>query len=135
MIRTSVRAASAAISIVLFVCAAVLSFHEGITPPSVALALGAMLLLMPAFASSRPPALDELAPLTENLDRFRNATIVCFAVALWLYLAVASTRANDAFLQDVASLGAAFWCAGFLVLPFAAYFGARRRMLLREIEE
>ena len=135
MIRTSVRVASATVSVVLFAAAAALSFEQGLQPLGGGLLIGAMLLLIPAFASSKPPREDELQPLTENFDRFRTATIVCFAVALWLYLAVASTRDNDPFLQEVAMLGAAFWCVGFITLGFTAYFGSRRRMLLQEIEE
>jgi hypothetical protein len=59
----------------------------------------------------------------ENVRRFRTATIVCFAAAVLLLFAAASYgRPYSNFTQSAASLGVAFWLAGFALTFFLLYF-------------
>src|SRR5262249_2189784 len=81
----------------------------------------AAVLVLPLFASTRPPQREEWTSLNENVARFRTAGLICFSVAVLIN--VVDTRGR------VAAPGVAWWAVGFGLIPFALYFASRRAML------
>jgi len=86
----------------------------------------AALLVLPLFASKRPPRIEEYDAISENVARFRTAGLVCFTFAVLMNIA----PRND----SVAALGVACWAVGFGMIPFALYFASRRAMLEDDVD-
>lgn len=78
-----------------------------------------------------PSRLRELRRIDEQLQRFRSAMFVCFCAAAFLYGFVMSARRRAATdsLQEMASLGAAFWVVGIVLMFFVVYYRAQRRRI------
>jgi len=134
MIRPSLRVASAFAGLLIILVAAT-SKSELRSLTTAVTAMGALFLL-PLFASWRPPRLEEFEWLSEWVARLRTAMVVCWGAAFYLYMSVLTAqRAGTAPLQQLASLGAAFWTVGLITLFFTAYFNSRRTALIREMHE
>lgn len=76
------------------------------------------------FGGGKPPA-PELPRIEEQLRRFRNAMLLCFGAAWALYLSAAISRRH---VQELASLGVAFWIAAFVLMFFVVHYRAQRRL-------
>ena len=114
-LRFRVAAASGALAVAALAC--YLLVHTG-RPVAAALFAPAALLLLPLFASTRPPREEEWTALNENVARFRTAGLICFSLAVLINIT-----------GRLAPLGVAWWAVGFGMIPFALYFAARRAML------
>lgn len=85
-----------------------------------------LLLLVPAFFDPRS-ADEDLDRLTEELRRYRAATFGCFGISLLICALVTSSRSMSSALQNrFASLGAAFWVVGMILMFFVVHYGTRR---------
>jgi hypothetical protein len=93
--------------------------------------LAAALLAMPAMFGGKKPQEHDLAHIDEHLHRFRSAMFLCFAAAMVVYAFVISARraASEDLLQQLASLGVSLWVVGFVLLFFAMYYRAQRRLV------
>ena len=130
MIRPSLRIASALAGLLIISAVASNPIHS----LGIIVTLIGTLLLMPLFASWRSPSAEDYEWLEEWVGRLRNAMVVCYGTALWIYLMVLSSQhARTDALQRLASLGAAFWTVGFVAMFFTAYFASRKSALVREM--
>lgn len=82
---------------------------------------------------SRMPTARNLARIEEQLHRFAMATFLCLMAAVLLCVFIVNSRGHVApdVLQQLASLGVALWLAGFVLMFFAAYYRALRRLVGR----
>ncbi len=131
MIRPWLRIASAFAGL-LVIAASAMSKSE---IPSLTLAINCMggLFLLPLFASWRAPSVEDFEWLSEWVARLRTVLVVCWGAAFYLYMSVLTAHGARAdALQQLASLGAAFWTVGLIAMFFAAYFNSRRTALIRE---
>ncbi|HUP60202.1 MAG TPA: hypothetical protein VNA69_07265 [Thermoanaerobaculia bacterium] len=130
MISNRLRALCAFAAIALFVGGIAMLV---VTPRATGLVplFGAALLGVPATFSGRKPAPRELARIDEQLRRFRNAMFFCFAAAAFTYGFVLSERrrAAETLLQQLASLGVAFWVVAIVLMFFVAYYRGQRRRI------
>jgi len=69
---------------------------------------------------------NERAALTENVVRYGTAALVCFTIAVVTYVIVVVTRLSSEAMQQVASLGVAWWLVGCGLVPLTAYWAWRR---------
>jgi len=127
MISFRLRLASA------FAAAAICAFAlwavvEGRSVAAALFAPGAALLL-PLFASRRPPRADEWDALSDNVARFRTAGLICFTIAVVAHTIAVMMSVGAAASDQIAALGVAWWAVGFGLVPFAFYFASRRAML------
>jgi hypothetical protein len=116
MNRRSIRVASAIAGVpVLFAGLLVMGrdFRDG-----AALLIGGIVL----FAPLCMPAIDVTAA-----NRLRNAAMICFTFAGLAWIATMSMRNHDT-ANNIAALGVAWWVAGFVVTPIAAFYHSRARM-------
>lgn len=128
MIHPVIRIASAIAGIVLL---SIAMDGERSVYASLVFSATGVLLLLPALASWREPRPEDFERLLENEHRFRGAMFACYGAALLIYLFVVTMReARTDLLQRAASLGAAFWTVGFIVMYFAAYYASRRAFLV-----
>lgn len=67
--------------------------------------------------------------LRENLIRFAASALICFSVAVLIYLAVFTVRMQAETANTIAALGVAWWVVGSGLTPFAAYFAWRRAQI------
>jgi len=65
-------------------------------------------------------------PLSENLVRYRTAALLCFAIAVALYTAVALLHLGPALSESLAALGVAWWLVGCGLVPLTCYWAWRR---------
>ena len=70
--------------------------------------------------------MNERAALTENVVRYGTAALVCFTIAVVTYVIVVVTRLSSEAMQQVASLGVAWWLVGCGLVPLTAYWAWRR---------
>ncbi|GEM_PF-1569135 len=131
MIRPSLRIASAFAGL-LIIAAAATSKSE-LRYLTVAVSCMGGLFLLPLFASWRAPRIEEFEFLSEWVGRLRTVMVVCWGAAFYLYMSVLTAQsARTEALEQLASLGAAFWTVGLISLFFTAYFNSRRTALIRE---
>jgi hypothetical protein len=124
-VRLRIAAGFAALAVVVLACYVLLHAKR---PIGAVLFAPAAILMLPLFASNRPPRRDEWDALNENVTRFRTAGLICFTVAVLMQVATL-LRLTAAASERVAALGVAWWAVGFGLIPFALYFASRRAML------
>jgi hypothetical protein len=120
MISTRLRIAAAIAALAVAIAACYLLLYAR-RPIGAVLFAPAAVLVLPLFASTRPPRAEEWDALNENVARFRTAGLICFTMAVLINIAQPGER--------VAALGVAWWAVGFGMIPFALYFASRRAML------
>ena len=93
----------------------------------------AAILVVPAMFGGRKPKAMDLPRIEEQLHRFRGAMLICFAGAAAVYAVVLTGRGRIAWdvLQQLSSLGVAFWMVAFVLLFFVAYYSTQRRLAAR----
>lgn len=64
--------------------------------------------------------------ITENVVRCRTAALLCFAIAVALYLAVVELHIGRPLADQIASLGVAWWLVGCGLVPLTFYWVWRR---------
>ena len=75
--------------------------------------------------------MNERAALTENVVRYGTAALVCFTIAVITYVIVVVTHLSADAVQEVASLGVAWWLVGCGLVPLTAYWAWRRSVFDR----
>ena len=70
--------------------------------------------------------MNERNALTENVVRYGAAALVCFTIAVLIYVAVVMMRMSSEAVERVASLGVAWWLVGCGLVPLTAYWAWRR---------
>jgi len=132
MIRPHVRAALAAVALLLFFTGIAIVIQPGPGWLSVVPFLLAALFALPAMFGGDMPAAEDLPRIAEQFIRFRAAMIGCFLAALVLLMfAAARLLPTDDFVQRAASLGAAFWVVAFLLSFFVTYYRTQLRLARR----
>ena len=76
--------------------------------------------------------MNERASLTANVVRYGTAALICFTIAVMIYITVVIVRMNATAVEDVASLGVAWWVVGCGLVPPTAYWARRRAQFDRE---
>jgi hypothetical protein len=76
--------------------------------------------------------MNEKASLTENVVRYGTAALVCFTIAVLIYLSVVVMHMSTMTVERIASLGVAWWLVGCGLVPLTAYWAWRRSQLDRE---
>ncbi len=56
--------------------------------------------------------MNERAALTENVVRYGTAALVCFTIAVLIYVSVVVLHMTSEAVERVASLGVAWWLVG-----------------------
>ena len=97
---------------------------SGITLWTAALAVGGVLLLLPALHVS-PRSIDQA------IRRVRLAAVICFAGAFAALGAVASLRGSRA-ADEAVSLSAALWLVAMTLTFVTAFYASKRRALARD---
>ncbi len=77
--------------------------------------------------------MNERAALTENVVRYGTAALVCFTIAVLIYVSVVVLHMTSEAVERVASLGVAWWLVGCGLVPLTAYWAWRRSQLDREM--
>jgi len=124
--KLRVAAGVAAAALFALVCTVVVRTQR---PLAAILFAPVALLLLPLFASRRPPRMDEWPLLDDNVTRFRTAGLICFSFAVLAHSITLIFRLGNAATEQVAAFGVAWWAVGFGLIPFALYFASRRAML------
>ncbi len=75
--------------------------------------------------------MNERAALTENVVRYGTAALVCFTIAVLIYVSVVVLHMTSEAVERVASLGVAWWLVGCGLVPLTAYWAWRRSQLDR----
>jgi glucan phosphoethanolaminetransferase (alkaline phosphatase superfamily) len=75
----------------------------------------------------------ERTTLTENVVRYGTAALVCFTIAVLIYVSVVILHMSTNTVERIASLGVAWWLVGCGLVPLTAYWAWRRSQLDREI--
>ena len=70
--------------------------------------------------------MDERDALTENVMRYGRAALVCFSMAVAMYVAVVAGHLSAARIESVAALGVSWWLVGCGLVPLTAYWAWRR---------
>ena len=78
--------------------------------------------------------MSERTALTENVARYGTAALVCFTVAVLLYISVIVSHMNAATAARIASLGVACWLVGCGLAPLTGYWAWRRAQFDRHAE-
>ncbi|HMC21268.1 MAG TPA: hypothetical protein VKL19_05445 [Thermoanaerobaculia bacterium] len=73
------------------------------------------------------------ALLTENVVRYGTAALVCFTIAVLIYVSVVVVHMSSMTVERIASLGVAWWLVGSGLVPLTAYWAWRRSQLDREM--
>ncbi|HEY8131096.1 MAG TPA: hypothetical protein VII12_04340 [Thermoanaerobaculia bacterium] len=77
--------------------------------------------------------MNDRASLTENVVRYGTAALVCFTIAVLIYLSVVVVNMSTMTVERIASLGVAWWLVGCGLVPLTAYWAWRRSQLDREM--
>ena len=104
------------------------------TNPFFVIALfAAAVFAVPAMFGGGKPAEEDLPRIEEQLQRFRNAMLLCFAAASAVYALVLNGRGSVAWsrLQQLSSLGVSLWLVAFVLMFFVAHYSTQRRMAAR----
>jgi hypothetical protein len=75
--------------------------------------------------------MNERSALTENVVRYGTAALVCFTIAVTMYVCVVLMRMSADAGQQIAALGVAWWLVGCGLVPLTAYWAWRRSQLDR----
>lgn len=127
MIRVRVRIALAAAGVALLAAAAFSVRAAGARPAGWLMALLGAAFIVPAVVET---ALGDLDRVEEQLRRFRTAGLLCFTVAVGIYLCVMSLAdPRGELATDLAALGTAFWLVAMLMLAAVLLLASRRRTL------
>jgi hypothetical protein len=70
--------------------------------------------------------MSERTTLTENIVRYGSAALICFSIAVLLYVVVVTLRMSPLTVNRLASLGVAWWLVGCGLLPLTGYWAWRR---------
>ena len=70
--------------------------------------------------------MNERIALTENVVRYGTAALVCFTMAVTMYVCVVLVRMSSDTVQSLAALGVAWWLVGCGLVPLTAYWAWRR---------
>jgi len=68
----------------------------------------------------------ERSALTENVVRYGTAALICFSMAVLMYVTVVTTPFSAATIESLAALGVAWWLVGCGLVPLAGYWAWRR---------
>jgi len=132
MVSSRVRALIASVAIACFL-GGITGLVVAPNPLFIGALIAAALLALPAmFGGGRPTQLD-LPRIQEDLHRYRNAMLICFAGAAAAYGSVLTVRGRIEWtlLQQLSSLGVALWLVAFVLLFFVAYYSTQRRLATR----
>lgn len=93
----------------------------------------AAVFAVPAMFGGGRPGESDLPRITEQLQRFRSAMLLCFAGAAGVYATVLTARGHVAStrLQQLSSLGVSLWLVAFVLMFFVAYYSTQRRLATR----
>jgi hypothetical protein len=75
--------------------------------------------------------MNQRAALTANAVCYGQAALICFSIAVLLYVAVVILPFGPMAVAQVASLGVAWWLVGCGLVPLAGYWVWRRVQLDR----
>jgi hypothetical protein len=132
MIHPRLRAASAAVALLLFFIGIAIAIQPWSGWSSVLPFVLAALFALPAMFGGDVPPAEDLPRIAEQLIRFRSAMVSCFLAALVLLMfAAGRLLPTDDFVQRAASLGAAFWIVAVLLSFFVAYYRTQLRLARR----
>jgi len=70
--------------------------------------------------------MNERNALTENVVRYGAAALVCFTIAVLIYVAVVVMHLSSEAVERIAALGVAWWLVGCGLVPLTAYWAWRR---------
>ena len=73
--------------------------------------------------------MNERTALTENVVRYGTAALICFSIAVLMYVAVVVVRLSGPAIEGIAALGVAWWLVGCGLVPLTAYWAWRRSQL------
>jgi len=73
----------------------------------------------------------ERTALTENVVRYGAAALVCFTIAVLMYVTVVIVHMSSDTVARIASLGVAWWLVGCGLVPLTAYWAWRRSVFDR----
>lgn len=132
MVSSITRALCASVAIALFL-GGVAGLVVTPTPLFTIALFAAAAFAVPAMFGGGKPAEHELPRIEEQLVRFRSAMLLCYAGAAAVYALVLGGRGRVAWphLQQLSSLGVAFWLVAFVLMFFVAYYSTQRRMAAR----
>ena len=78
--------------------------------------------------------MNERTALTENVARYGTAALICFNIAVLMYVTVTVTRMSSATVESMAALGVAWWVVGCGLVPLTGYWAWRRAQFDRHAE-
>jgi len=70
--------------------------------------------------------MNERSALTENVVRYGTAALVCFTIAVTMYVWVVLVSMSSDAVQRIAALGVAWWLVGCGLVPLTGYWAWRR---------
>jgi hypothetical protein len=76
----------------------------------------------------------ERTALTENVVRYGMAALICFSIAVLIYVAVVTAGLNASTVESIAALGVAWWLVGCGLVPLTAYWAWRRSQFDRSAD-
>lgn len=73
--------------------------------------------------------MEERSALTENVVRYGSAALICFSIAVLMYVTVLAGHLGPAIIENLAAFGIAWWLIGCGLVPLTAYWAWRRAQL------
>ena len=73
--------------------------------------------------------MNERDALTQNVVRYGTAALICFSIAVLMYVTVVAVHMSANAVESLAALGVAWWIVGCGLVPLTAYWFWRRTQL------
>ncbi len=73
--------------------------------------------------------MNERDALTQNVVRYGTAALICFSIAVLMYVTVVAVHVSADAVESLAALGVAWCIVGCGLVPLTAYWFWRRAQL------